>query len=153
MFTQLLSIGQLLSIKDDAQLQRIKRTFTEIIQNEQYYLIFDNYIEYIIAIFSTYFDKNDEAFLDLIFNLLNPINNPEPENTQINRNQEQIEEIDEELKKLKEFETTIIDNEMQLLQLRAEIENLECKKKELFNSQTSGWNLIEKVYYIILAFV
>lgn len=152
-FTQLLSVGQLLRIKDIAQWQYISQTFTEIIQNEQYYLIFENYIEDIIAILAIYNENNDEQFLDLIFNLINPINNPEENfsDTQDINFQEQIDEIDKELEIKEQNKSNANmegDNENEI-RLQKEIDELENKKKQLLiaqaDSKATQWNRIEKV--------
>nr|XP_027203701.1 uncharacterized protein LOC113797508 [Dermatophagoides pteronyssinus] len=76
-FEQLLNIGCLYKISDQAQWNYIERTFRSIILNDQLYQHFNNYIEPIFEIFNNYFQNNSKKLLDLALDLINTINLPE----------------------------------------------------------------------------
>lgn len=137
-FEQLLKIGKLYKVKDDAQWNSILTTFKRIIKDDDYFDIFDSYIEHIISILGNYFGNDHEQFLDLIFDLINAINSPH------------LEVDEEELKrKLEEHAARIHDlvaernnavlaeDSTEEARISAEIEKVEQSQQDLIDSQSA----------------
>lgn len=76
----MINIGTLYEIQDTAQWNRILETFKIMILSDDLYLIANDYIEKIFVIFQNYFGNESQKFLDLVFDLINNINNPELHN-------------------------------------------------------------------------
>lgn len=116
----------------------ILTTFKRIIKDDDYFDIFDSYIEHIISILGNYFGNDHEQFLDLIFDLINAINSPH------------LEVDEEELKrKLEEHAARIHDlvaernnavlaeDSTEEARISAEIEKVEQSQQDLIDSQSA----------------
>ena len=151
-FSQLLSLGKLFKIKDEAQWDFILNTFKKIILVDEYFHIFDNYIEDIVAIFSNYFENDDVKFLDLIFDLINTINNPISVDAEKRaaEYQEKLERLDWCINdKYESKSKAILDGNIdESNRLKTEIDELIVEKQKLVNEQmateTSSNQLMEQ---------
>lgn len=114
-------------------------TFKRIIQDDDYFDIFENYIEYIIHIFGNYFGTDHERFLDLIYEIINAINSPHLEGSKAEEEElkKKLEEYETRLNDLHEAKSnaTLDENFEELSRINAEIKAANKSRQDIIDSQ------------------
>lgn len=114
-------------------------TFKRIIQDDDYFDIFENYIEHIIHIFGNYFGTDHERFLDLIYEIINAINSPQLEGSKAEEEElkKKLEENDARLYDLHDAKSKAAsdDNFEEQARLIAEIKIVNKLRQEIIDSQ------------------